>query len=345
MEGAEYEEFKADIAANGLRESIWLHPDGSIIDGRNRHRACIETGVSPRFCTWNGEGSLTAFVVSMNLHRRHLTSSQRGMLAADIEPALAKERAAGRPSSKANSATNCAIFGEARDDAAQLMQTNRQYVSDAKTLKREAPDLAEHVRIGEKPIPHAKRELVKRQRQEAPPLPSDKYRILYADPPWKYGNAGIIGETDHYGHVERHYPAMSIEELCAMGEEIKAVTEPDAVLFLWVTSPMLEDSFRLIKAWGFKYKTSMIWDKVKHNFGYYCSVRHELLLICTRGSCTPDGTKLYDSVQSIPRSDKHSEKPAFFREMIDELYPHGKRLELFAREWVEGWEIWGNEPR
>ena len=86
MEGEEYEEFKADVAANGLREPIWLHSDGSIIDGRNRHRACIEVGVSPRFRTWDGLGSLTSFVVSLNLCRRHLDSSQRAMVALDALP-------------------------------------------------------------------------------------------------------------------------------------------------------------------------------------------------------------------------------------------------------------------
>ena len=75
----------------------------------------------------------------------------------------------------------------------------------------------------------------------------------------------------------------------------------------------------------------------------YNSVRHELLLICTRGSCTPDNPTLYDSVQSIERSDKHSEKPDEFRQIVDSLYQHGQRIELFARSSAEGWETWGNQ--
>jgi N6-adenosine-specific RNA methylase IME4 len=137
---------------------------------------------------------------------------------------------------------------------------------------------------------------------------------------------------------------MSIAELCAMGDDIKERADANAVLFLWATSPMLEDSFKVINAWGFKYKASFVWDKVKHNFGHYNSVRHEFLLVCTRGSCTPDVNKLYDSVQEIPRSETHSEKPAEFRAIIDTLYPHGKRIELFARSEADGWDAWGNEP-
>jgi len=91
MAEVEFEELKQDIAVNGLREAIWLHPDGSILDGRNRHRACIETGIEPRFRTWDSEGSLVAFILSMNLHRRHLTSSQRAVIALESLPFLEKE--------------------------------------------------------------------------------------------------------------------------------------------------------------------------------------------------------------------------------------------------------------
>ena len=105
---------------------------------------------------------------------------------------------------------------------------------------------------------------------------------------------------------------------------------------------LLEECFPLIKAWGFKYKTSMIWDKIKHNVGNYVSVRHELLLICTKGSCTPDIKKLDDSVYSEERTE-HSKKPLYFRSLIDKLYPNGNRIELFAREKAKGWDVWGNE--
>ena len=104
---------------------------------------------------------------------------------------------------------------------------------------------------------------------------------------------------------------------------------------------MLEDSFKVINAWGFKYKSSFIWDKVLHAMGHYNSVRHEFLLIATRGSCTPDVPKLIDSVVSIERTE-HSRKPKEFRNIIDTLYPIGDRLEMFAREAPDGWDVWGN---
>lgn len=173
-------------------------------------------------------------------------------------------------------------------------------------------------------------------------IPAGLYRVWYADPPWQYSDAGVIDERETYGRAERHYPTMSISELCAMGPAIRALSAPDAVLFLWVTSPLLFECAPVIDAWGFGYKASIVWDKVGHNFGHYVSVRHELLLICTRGSCTPDATELVDSVISIERT-THSTKPPAFRELIDRLYLGGDRIELFARAPAPGWAAWGNE--
>lgn len=183
------------------------------------------------------------------------------------------------------------------------------------------------------------------EKGESPLVPKNIYRIIYADPPWKYTEQGLTGVSDsyhrgdEYGNIPKHYPPMSIDELCSM-EMPK--TEENAVLFLWVTWPFLEKCFKVVKAWGFKYKTGICWDKVKHNFGYYVSVRSELLLICTKGSCTPDVKKLHDNVVSIERT-AHSEKPERFREIIDELYPRGNRIELFARKKTNNWDAMGDE--
>lgn len=91
MSGDEYEALKVDIAENGQREPIWLHSDGRIIDGRNRHRACVDLDIAPHFRTWDGNGSLVGFVVSLNLHRRHLDTGQRAMVGLKVKEALATE--------------------------------------------------------------------------------------------------------------------------------------------------------------------------------------------------------------------------------------------------------------
>lgn len=154
-------------------------------------------------------------------------------------------------------------------------------------------------------------------------------------------------ETPHY---ENHpaadalqMMAMSLTELKAL--DIPKLAPPDCVLWLWATASLLEDTQELDRAWGFKYKAKFILDKVRHNMGHYNSVRHELLLICTKGSCTPQVSKLNDSVQTIKRNEQ-SRKPEEFRSIIDTLYPHGKRIELFCRGEAPGeWETRGNEAQ
>jgi N6-adenosine-specific RNA methylase IME4 len=133
---------------------------------------------------------------------------------------------------------------------------------------------------------------------------------------------------------------MTIQELCLL--PIKNMAQDNAVLFMWVTSPLLRECFDVIEAWGFQYKASIVWNKEAHNVGHYVSVRHEFLLICTHGSCTPDISQLLPSVVSEKRTE-HSVKPETFRKMIDTMYPDGKRIELFARIKADGWASWGNE--
>jgi len=172
------------------------------------------------------------------------------------------------------------------------------------------------------------------------PLPQDKYDVIYADPPWKYDDKLIDG----YGAAEHHYPPMSIEELCDL--PIENISDKNAVLFMWVTSPFADECWDVIQAWGFEYKAMFVWDKVRHNYGHYNSVRHELLLICTKGSYLPQGEQLHDSVISIERSNEHSRKPEEFRQLIEQMYPQGRKIELFARgELPEGWKAWGNEVK
>jgi N6-adenosine-specific RNA methylase IME4 len=173
---------------------------------------------------------------------------------------------------------------------------------------------------------------------EPPKIPDGKFRVFYADPPWKYGNTMPEG----FGEQADHYNLLTVDEISAL--PIEHMAQDNAVLFLWVTSPILEESFQVVNAWGFKYKSSFIWDKVKHVMGHYNSVRHEILLICTRGSCQPDIHKLFDSVYTEERTE-HSKKPEFFREVIDTIYPEGKRIELFARNKTSGWDAWGNDEK
>lgn len=172
-------------------------------------------------------------------------------------------------------------------------------------------------------------------RKEIVPLPEGKWDVLYVDPPWEYGDKG------GYVAVDLQYPTMSIGELCKM--KVRDIAADNAILFLWVTSPILPECFPVVEAWGFKYKASFVWDKVQPNWGHYNSVRHEFLLVCIRGVFLPEGENSHDSVVSIKRPGRHSEKPEYFRGLIERMYPNSKKIELFARNYHKGWTSWGDE--
>lgn len=338
----ELSELANDIKTNGLKEKIWLY-EGKILDGRNRWLACKQAGVEPKTTDYTGD-TPASFVLSLNLHRRHLTPSQKATVAVEILPWFEREAKKRQATSTGGSKPQLRpkLDKADRSDAlaGQALGVGRSYVSDAKAIKQKAPQLFQQVKAGEKTIQQAKKELTRSGiLQKLATMPTDKYRVVYADPPWSYNDKCDDGSVQA-GGCERHYPTMTIAQLEAM--PVKDFVEPDAVLFLWVTSPLLDECWPVIKAWGFEYKASFVWDKIKHNMGHYNSVRHELLLICTRGSCTPEVVKLHDSVQSIERKE-HSQKPEEFRAIIDELYPHGKRIELFARKQIDGWDNYGNQ--
>ena len=169
-----------------------------------------------------------------------------------------------------------------------------------------------------------------------------QYRVILADCPWIYGqSASGSGAKEHYG-------GLTIEQLSKL--PVAAHAMPNAVLFAWVTAPMLYEQpgpNEVIRAWGFTPKTGMVWHKRRHNFGNYVSIRHEHVIIATRGRCTPDRpTPMFDSVftASDEQQFEHSEKPEDLRKMIERLYD-GPYLELFGRKAVEAWTVYGNDPR
>lgn len=341
IDGDEFDALVSDIKQNGLLEPICLY-EGKILDGRNRYRACIELGIEPKYTNYRGTLSPLEFVISKNLHRRHLTSSQRAVLALDVLPLLeakAKERQVEAGKHK----QIIAEAGQARDQAAKITNTNRQYVSDAKRIAEKSPELLDQVRTGELTIPEAKRQVKLNEKREVwaePVKPVESlngpFGVIYADPPWRYDFS-----VDNADTIENHYPTMTLDAICAL--PVAEIAAPDAVLFLWATSPKLAEAMAVMSAWGFEYRTNMVWDKEHIGMGYYARQQHELLLIGIKGK---PGTPLQENRPgSVVRIKKtaHSKKPVEFAEIIKCMYPHLPRVELFCRSPKDGWAVWGNE--
>ena len=134
---------------------------------------------------------------------------------------------------------------------------------------------------------------------------------------------------------------MSLDEIMSL--PVKDIAADDAILFLWVTTPMLEKGLKVLNAWGFDYRTSMVWVKPSIGPGQWVRQRHEYLLIGVRGDIpTPQGEDKPDSVIEAPR-EEHSKKPELVYDIIERMYPELPKVELFSRCKRENWTAWGNE--
>ena len=168
------------------------------------------------------------------------------------------------------------------------------------------------------------------------PTGEQKFSVIYADPPWRYD----FSETTNR-QIENQYPTMDIEEIKAVN--VSEFCHTDAVLYLWATAPKLREGLAVMEAWGFEYKTNMVWVKDKIGMGYWARSQHELILIGTRGTFSPPPSdKRVSSIIEAPRT-KHSKKPVQCVELLENLYPEMAKIELFSREPREGWAAWGNE--
>lgn len=178
-----------------------------------------------------------------------------------------------------------------------------------------------------------------------------KYNIIYADPPWQYND-----KLNHTGY-NIEYKTMSTDEICKL--PIKKISDKNCILFLWVTFPFLDDGLQVLKYWGFKYKTvSFVWVKANKRYnenqicfiegideyiglGHYTCPNAEICIIGLKGKIKRVSNKVRQIIYSPIKS--HSEKPKEARERIIKLVGDLPRIELFAREKFEGWDVFGNE--
>jgi N6-adenosine-specific RNA methylase IME4 len=366
LEGEPFNELVADVRAHGLREPIMLF-EGQILDGRNRYRASLEAGSPPLFRDYLGNDPI-GFVVSKNLHRRHLTDSQRAMVAAKLATMRQGARTDISPIGEMSQAKAAALLNvgkrsveraaEVRDHGAPELQSavERGVVSvaaaaDVASLTKDAQcallakmDKREILRAAQEI--RAERATARRADQHAKllslsnanaPLSSDrKYPVILADPPYRF---------DHQRSVDRepenHYPTLSTEQICAL--PVSDLATDDAVLFLWTPAPMLPHALNIIRRWGFEYLTHAVWVKDKIGLGTYLRHQHELLLIGYQGNhIARDPSRLPSSVIHAPRRE-HSRKPDEGYELIERMYPGLPKIELFARNARAGWAAWGNQ--
>lgn len=168
-----------------------------------------------------------------------------------------------------------------------------------------------------------------------------KYKVIYADPPWTYKT---WGRNTYGGAAVAHYPTMSLKVL-PVGE----LADKDCALFLWITFPMLKEEWGVMKAWGFEFKTvAFVWiklcrkaDRLHTGMGYWTRANAELCLLATRGHPKRVARDVHQVI--ISHVEEHSKKPDEARNRIVRLMGDVPRVELFARQYPDGWDVWGNE--
>jgi len=174
-------------------------------------------------------------------------------------------------------------------------------------------------------------------------MKNKKYQIILADPPWSYNDQGCQGT------MANHYKGMELEDIKNL--PVGEITEKDCVLFLWATYPMLKEALEVIEAWGFRYKSiAFQWIKLnKSGKGYFYGLGRwtrgntECCLLATKGKPKRKSASVFQIIEA-PLT-RHSEKPAIVRDKIVELMGDLPRIELFARQKTEGWDVWGNEVK
>jgi len=174
-----------------------------------------------------------------------------------------------------------------------------------------------------------------------------KYDIIYADPPWSYRNKNTGGSMKSGASAK--YPTMSLEEIKNL--PIKNISQKNAVLFLWVTVPLLPEGIQVLQQWGFKYKTMLTWRKIMSlGLGFWFRGQTEHILMGVKGNVKAFRIQKANFYQC--KSMRHSQKPQFFRDLISEAAKktfgeEAKMLEMFARDSdemdFEGWDKYGNQ--
>lgn len=178
-----------------------------------------------------------------------------------------------------------------------------------------------------------------------------KYDLIYADPPWEYRQSG--SKTNSRGMAKQHYKTMPTDEICKL--PIRQICKDTSVCFMWATFPNIAEAIKVMKSWGFTYKTAaFVWikknkksDSLFWGMGAYTRANAEVCLIGisknTKAKQCVKSHAVHQIVMSPVR--EHSQKPDVIRDKITELLGNISRIELFAREQINGWDCWGDEMR
>lgn len=171
-----------------------------------------------------------------------------------------------------------------------------------------------------------------------------KYNVIYADPPWNYR---VWSKKGNGRSAESHYNTMSLGDIKKL--PVGELADKDCALFMWITFPLLDEMVNVLKAWGFSFKTvAFVWvkqnkkaDSLFWGMGYWTRANAEICILATKGNPKRCSKGVHQIILS--HIERHSKKPDEARNRIDLLMGDVPKIELFARDSVNGWDTWGNE--
>lgn len=165
-----------------------------------------------------------------------------------------------------------------------------------------------------------------------------KYKTIYVDPPWMERGGGKIKRG-----ADRYYKLMATKEIMQL--PIAELADDNCHLYLWTTNNFMQDAFRVLDAWGFRYVTTITWVKDRIGLGQYFRGMTEHCLFAVKGRLPYkiiDGKRQQGRTYIVAPKREHSKKPNEMRQMIEKV-SYAPMVELFARTKAPGWDVWGNE--
>lgn len=170
----------------------------------------------------------------------------------------------------------------------------------------------------------------------------EKYAVIYANPPWMYKHHNIFilaDKTFTENNPNCYSQPWATEDIMAL--PVENLCEDNCVLFLWTTTPILPEALKVVNAWGFNYKTLFTWEKTNEGCrGYWFKTCTEHLIIATKGNVKAFGSNIRNCYHE-PKW-KYGRKPEYFYRLMEQV-AKGKRIELFARSYRKGWDVWDME--
>jgi N6-adenosine-specific RNA methylase IME4 len=173
-----------------------------------------------------------------------------------------------------------------------------------------------------------------------------KYQIIYADPPWKQSKGGAKAVRKNSSGKPLDYSVCSLDEIKSCLSRASSLTGENAVMFLWTIDKYLHEAEQIAKELGYKLHARMIWNKVTGiPAAFTVRYGHEYLLYLYKGKLIPIATEERGKIHTVftEQVKRHSQKPEIAYRIIERLYPDKNKIELYARNYRDGWDCWGDE--